>query len=45
VNGTVRVRRGVPRGTACVLLGTAEDNANLLADGEPVLVEVRPASP
>jgi len=45
VNGTVRVRRGVPRGTASVLLGTAEDNANLLADGEPVLVEVRPATP
>jgi hypothetical protein len=27
-----------------VLVGTAEDNANLLADGAPVLVEVqRPA--
>jgi NADH-quinone oxidoreductase subunit G len=44
VGGTVRIRRGVPRGTVSVLVGTAEDNANLLADGAPVLVEVqRPA--
>ena len=45
VNATVRVRRGIPRGTAGVLLGTAADNANLLTDGEPVLVELRPAAP
>ncbi|MGH2979935.1 MAG: molybdopterin dinucleotide binding domain-containing protein, partial [Solirubrobacterales bacterium] len=44
VTGTVRVRRSVARGTVSTLLGTAEDNANLLADGAPVLVEIEPSA-
>jgi hypothetical protein len=42
VRGTVRVRRGIVRGTVSMLLGTAEDNANALFDGVPVLVEIEP---
>jgi NADH-quinone oxidoreductase subunit G len=40
VTATVRVRRGVARGTATMLLGTAADNANLLVDSAPVLIEI-----
>jgi NADH-quinone oxidoreductase subunit G len=40
VMATVRLRRGVARGTAAMLLGTAADNANLLADSAPVLIEL-----
>jgi NADH-quinone oxidoreductase subunit G len=40
VTATVRVRRAVARGTAVMLLGTKDDNANQLFDGSPVLVEI-----
>ena len=43
VTATVRVRRGVARHTAVVLLGTKEGNANLLTDATPGLVEVASA--
>jgi NADH-quinone oxidoreductase subunit G len=43
VTATVRVRRGVARGTATMLLGTREDNANFLVDDAPALVEISPA--
>jgi NADH-quinone oxidoreductase subunit G len=45
VTATVHVRRSLARGTASMLLGTAEGNANALFDGAPVLVEIgRPAA-
>ena len=40
ITGTVRIRRSVPRGTVSMLLGTADNNANLLFDGAPTLVEI-----
>jgi hypothetical protein len=42
VTGTVQVRRSVAHGTVSMLLGTAEDNANALFDGDPALVQVQP---
>jgi NADH-quinone oxidoreductase subunit G len=40
VTAGVRIRRSVPRGTASMLLGTAESNANQLFDGAPTLIEI-----
>jgi NADH-quinone oxidoreductase subunit G len=40
ITGTVQIRRSVGRGTVCMLLGTKENNANLLFDGAPTLVEI-----
>jgi NADH-quinone oxidoreductase subunit G len=40
ITATARVRRSVARGTASMLLGTAENNANLLIDGAPTLIEI-----
>jgi hypothetical protein len=34
------VRRSVARGTASMLLGTKENNANQLFDGAPTLIEL-----
>jgi NADH-quinone oxidoreductase subunit G len=40
ITATVRVRRSVPRGTASMLLGTKENNANQLLDGASTLIEL-----
>ena len=40
ITATVRIRRSVPRGTASMLLGTAENNANQLHDEAPTLIEL-----
>ena len=40
VTATVRVRHSVARGTASMLLGTKDNNANQLLDGAPTLVEI-----
>jgi hypothetical protein len=40
VNARVQLRSGTQRGTATLLEGTAQDNANVLVDGAPVLVEI-----
>ena len=40
VIATVRIRRRVAPRTAVLLLGTRQNNANVLADGQPVLVEL-----
>jgi NADH-quinone oxidoreductase subunit G len=40
VRATVRIRRGVARGTASMLLGTKENNANQLFDDGPTLIEI-----
>ena len=43
VSAEVLVRNGVPAGTAFLAEATASDSANALTNGEPRLVEVRPA--
>jgi NADH-quinone oxidoreductase subunit G len=40
VEAAVRIREAARQGTAYLLEGTAEDNANALVDGGPVLVEI-----
>jgi NADH-quinone oxidoreductase subunit G len=40
VAATVRVRRAVARGTAVMLLGTRENNANVLFEEAPTLIEI-----
>jgi NADH-quinone oxidoreductase subunit G len=41
LRATVRLRQAARPGCAYLTLGTAENNANLLVDGRPALVEVR----
>ena len=40
VNAVVQIRERAKRGTATLIEGTAESNANVLIDGAPVLVEI-----
>ncbi len=40
VKATVQIRERAKRGTATLIEGTAESNANVLADSTPVLVEI-----
>jgi anaerobic selenocysteine-containing dehydrogenase len=40
ITATVRIRRSVPRGTASMLQGTKENNANKLLDEAPTLIEI-----
>jgi NADH-quinone oxidoreductase subunit G len=40
VNAVVQIRERAKRGTATLIEGTAEGNANVLADSTPVLVEI-----
>jgi NADH-quinone oxidoreductase subunit G len=43
VKAKVQLRQSARPGCAYLIWGTAEDNANLLANGEPLLVQVTPA--
>jgi hypothetical protein len=40
VSARVQIRAAAKRGTATLVEGTSEENATLLQDGAPVLVEV-----
>jgi hypothetical protein len=40
VTAIVRIRRSVPRGTASMLQGTKENNANKLLAEAPTLIEI-----
>jgi anaerobic selenocysteine-containing dehydrogenase len=42
VRASVRLRAGARRGCAYLLEATADESANVLMDGRPSLVEVRP---
>ncbi len=42
VKARVQIRAGAKRGTATLVEGTSEENATVLQDGAPVLVEVAP---
>jgi NADH-quinone oxidoreductase chain G len=44
VQAAVRVRESAKRGTCYLIEGTAEENANLLTDGAPLLVNIPPAA-
>jgi NADH-quinone oxidoreductase subunit G len=43
VNAVVQIRERAKRGTATLIEGTQEGNANVLADGAPVVVEIERA--
>jgi NADH-quinone oxidoreductase subunit G len=43
LSAVVQIRERAKRGTATLIEGTAENNANVLVDGGPVLVEISPA--
>jgi NADH-quinone oxidoreductase subunit G len=44
VQAAVRVRESAKRGTCYLVEGTVEDNPNLLTDGFPLLVTIRPSA-
>jgi NADH-quinone oxidoreductase subunit G len=44
LRATVRLREAARRGFAYLTLGTADDNANVIFDGEPALVEIKPSA-
>ncbi len=44
VSARVQIRSAAKRGTATLIEGTTNDNANTLLDGAPVLVEITPAN-
>ena len=43
VTAVVQIRDRAKRGTATLIEGTKEHNANVLTDGAPILVEITPA--